>query len=77
MSPTVHFSVEAAPLDACLTLPSWNTNALLATKATQSVAQIGSMVLRGSYMYFADVVPGNVDMLKIDVNVSSLDCQSR
>lgn len=57
-----------------LRLPNWNTNALLATNATQSVGQIESLIVRGSFLYFADVVPGNVDVLKIDINVSSLSC---
>jgi tRNA A37 N6-isopentenylltransferase MiaA len=77
MSSTVHFSVEGAPLDVKLTLPNWNTNALLTTKATQSVGQIGSVVVGGSFMYFSDVVPGNVDVLKIDANVSSSTTELR
>lgn len=70
MSSTVQFSLEAAPLNLWLTLPNWNTNTVLATEATHSVGQVGSIRVNGSFMYFADVIPGNVDMLRLDINVS-------
>lgn len=76
MSNIVSFSLDAAPLDVALTLPSWNTGALLASKAVQSVGQIGSIRVNGSFMSFADVLPGNVDVLKIDINVSQCVDQS-
>lgn len=70
MSSTVTFAIDTSPLDISLTLPGWNTNKSLATDAAMSVGQVGHLGVTGSFMYFADVVPGNVDVLKIDLRVS-------
>lgn len=69
MSSTVSFALELDPLDISMTLPGWNSNTSLASDASMSVGQVGHLGVSGTFMYFADVKPGNVDVLKIDLKV--------
>lgn len=71
MFATVPFTVSGDEIDVKLKLPSWNTNRILGSPEILSVGRIGDLRFHGSYMYFADVRPSNVDCLKLRVAVSA------
>ena len=69
MFSVIPFSVTGSPINVDLNLPSWNTNTILGTPEILSVGQIGELRLDGSYTYFADVRPDNVDCLRLSIMV--------
>ncbi|KDQ57525.1 hypothetical protein JAAARDRAFT_69639 [Jaapia argillacea MUCL 33604] len=66
VSTTVPFCIEAPHAKLSLTLPKWNTHSINATRHRTDFGQIGQMRLDGSYMYYAEVRPDNVEQLKLD-----------
>ncbi|KAF8320822.1 hypothetical protein DL93DRAFT_2163795 [Clavulina sp. PMI_390] len=72
LSSIVSWDVQASPVDLTLVLPDWNTNSIVATKATQSVGHVGSFQVKGSLLSWAEVAPGNVDVMKLEINVRAV-----
>jgi hypothetical protein len=69
---TVPFTVEIPDVSLNLSLPRWNTNALHLPKDGNNLAKIKSFVIVGSYRYFAEVRPENVEQLELRISVSDI-----
>ena len=63
---SVSFWLEVPDVYVDLSLPRWNTSSLYATPDRSQVGRIGMLNLHGSYRYYAEVKPDNVDQLKLD-----------
>ncbi|KAF8325178.1 uncharacterized protein EI90DRAFT_3157032 [Cantharellus anzutake] len=72
LSSTVTFSINTLPLDVSFSLPSWNTHVVLGKSHTINIGSIGSLSLKSSYLYHADVRPDNVDTLRLDMKATLL-----
>lgn len=68
----VSFNIEASKLDLDLSLPVWNSHATFATERTKSMGSIGLIQFDGSYVFFSDTHPDNVECLTLDILVSLL-----
>lgn len=66
ISSVVPFSLAAPDLSVSLTLPRWNTHSM---NLRPEIGRIGELSVGGSYRYFTDVRPDNVDKLRLDINV--------
>ena len=68
ISSVVPFSFVAPDLSVSLTLPRWNTHSI---NPRPEIGRIGELCVTGSYRYFSDVRPDNVDKLRLDIDVGS------
>lgn len=68
VSSVVPFSFAVPDLLISLTLPRWNTHSM---NLRPEIGRIGELSVTGSYRYFSDVRPGNVDKLRLDIDVRS------
>ena len=66
ISSVVPFSLVAPDLLVSLTLPRWNTHSM---NLRPEIGRIGELSVSGSYRYFSDVRPDNVDKLRLDIDV--------
>lgn len=66
LSSAVPFSVMAPDLLISLTLPRWNTHSM---NLRPEIGRIGELNVTGSYRYFSDVRPDNVDKLLVKIDV--------
>jgi hypothetical protein len=69
LSSVVPFSILAPDLLISLTLPRWNTHSM---NLRPEIVRIGELSVTGSYRYFSDVRPDNVDKLLLNINVRRL-----
>jgi len=68
VSSVVPFSFVAPDLLVSLTLPRWNTHSM---NLRPEIGRIGEFSVTGSYRYFSDVRPDNVDKLRLDIDVGT------
>ena len=68
VSSVVPFSFVAPDLLVSLTLPRWNTHSM---NLRPEIGRIGELSVTGSYRYFSDVRPDNVDKLRLDIDVGA------
>jgi hypothetical protein len=67
---TISFWVEVPTFVLSETLPKWDTH-WVQENSEQSIFCRGSLLrLEGSYRYYALVIPGNLEQLKLDIAVS-------
>lgn len=66
VSSVVPFSITAPDLSVSLTLPRWNTHSM---NPRPEIGSIGELAVTGSYRYFHDVRPDNVDRLRLNIDV--------
>lgn len=66
ISSVVPFSFMTPELMVSLTLPRWNTHSM---NLRPEVGRIGELSITGSYRYFSDVRPDNVDKLHLNIDV--------
>jgi hypothetical protein len=67
----VSFNVEGPDVQVRLMLPRWNTRSLYsAPHRNTDLGRIGTFRLDGSYSYFTEVHPENLDQLKLSFKVS-------
>ena len=66
LSSVVPFSFMAPDLLFSLTLPRWNTHSM---NLRPEIARVGELSVTGSYRYFSDVRPDNVDKLLLNIDV--------
>ncbi|PFH51536.1 hypothetical protein AMATHDRAFT_74889 [Amanita thiersii Skay4041] len=69
---TVPFSVEAPDVTFTLSLPRWNTNALHVPKDGNTLGKASYVRLDGSYLYYAQVRPDNVEQLNLNFTVRNI-----
>ena len=62
---TVSFWLEVPDVFVDLSLPRWNISSLYPTPDRSQVGRIGMLNMNGSYRYFAEVKPDNIDELKL------------
>ncbi|KAI0358672.1 hypothetical protein OH77DRAFT_1587674 [Trametes cingulata] len=62
----VSFWFEAPDLNVGLSLPRWNISSLSSTPDRSRIGRIGMLNMKGSYRYYAEVRPENVDQLNLD-----------
>lgn len=68
---TVSFDIEGPDIQVRLMLPRWNTRSLYsAPHRNTDMGRIAMLRAYGSYSYFADVHPENLDQLKLSFEVS-------
>ncbi|KAI0074167.1 hypothetical protein K474DRAFT_1774197 [Panus rudis PR-1116 ss-1] len=65
-STAVAFDIDASSLQVRLSLPKWNTHSLFSIPHQNDLGRIGHLHLDGSYRYYADVLPENIDQLRLD-----------
>lgn len=70
-STMIPITVNSTDLMGFLSLPRWNTHAILSPGTRNQIAQVKHFQARISYRYFASVRPSNIDQLCIDLDVSS------
>lgn len=66
VSSVVPFSLTAPDVSVFLTLPRWNTHSM---NPRPEIGRVEELVVTGSYRYFSDVRPDNVDKLRLNINV--------
>ncbi|KAI0314094.1 hypothetical protein OF83DRAFT_1165342 [Amylostereum chailletii] len=66
LSTTITFDVNAPDILVNLTLPKWSTHQLIASEPTTKLGTVGLLRLNGSYLYFSDVRPDNVEQLRLN-----------
>lgn len=67
----VSFWIEGADVRVSLTLPRWNTRSLYSAPHRNSdIGRIGLLRMDGSYTYYSDIHPENIDQLKLSFMVS-------
>lgn len=66
ISSVVPFSFVAPDLLISLTLPRWNTHSM---NLRPEIGSIGELTVTGSYLYFTDIRPDNVDKLRLNLDV--------
>ena len=72
---TVSFAVDAPEATVVLSLPRWNTNALHAPKAGNTLGRARSIQLEGSYLYFSQLRDDNIEQLHLKLTVGIFgDC---
>ncbi|KAH9929533.1 uncharacterized protein BXZ73DRAFT_47994 [Epithele typhae] len=63
---TVSFWLEVPDVYVDLSLPRWNIFSMFATPDRSQVGRIGMLNMNGSYRYFAETKPDNVDQLTLN-----------
>ncbi|KAK7053326.1 Macrophage colony-stimulating factor 1 receptor [Paramarasmius palmivorus] len=71
-STIISFTVDIPDVSLNLSLPRWNTNALHAPAEGSSLAKVASLVIDGSYLYYADVREDNVEQLKLNLMANTV-----
>ena len=66
LSSVVPFSFLAPDLLISLNLPRWNTHSM---NLRPEIGRIGELSVTGSYRYFSDIRPDNVDKLLLNIDV--------
>ncbi|KAG6903050.1 hypothetical protein C0995_007483 [Termitomyces sp. Mi166 len=66
---TIPFTIDVPDSSLNLSLPRWNINALHAPRGGNSLANIHSLHVAGSYQYFAETRPDYVEQLKLKFNL--------
>ena len=66
---TLPFHVELPAFIASLSLPRWNTHWVKDDPRQTVLAKVGVLQVDGTYTYFADVAPGNLERLELSFTV--------
>jgi hypothetical protein len=66
----ISYWVETTALNGSLTLPRWNTHWVKDDSRLTDLARIGVLRVEGSYTYFAQVLPGNIERLSMIMKAS-------
>lgn len=69
---TISFAVDVPELSISMCLPKWNTHFLYNQGKEYHIAQAGKFRLDGTYHYWAEVHPDNIEQLKIAIVVRRL-----
>ena len=54
-----------------MTVPAWNTLAAFATERTTEFGKIQTAIIKGSYLSYNEIHPGNVEVLDLNIEVRS------
>lgn len=65
---TVGFSVEAERLALEMTVPQWDTHKSFVSDAERQFMTVGQVKVDGSYLFYAEVHPDNVERLVLNVD---------
>ncbi|KAF9268932.1 hypothetical protein L218DRAFT_892586 [Marasmius fiardii PR-910] len=68
----VSFFVEIPDVSLRLSLPRWNIHAPHAPQDGSSLARVGSLTIRGSYLYYAEVHEENIEQLKMNLDAHNV-----
>jgi hypothetical protein len=68
-STTIPFFVQAPDVRLSMTLPGWHTQSSFGTPDTCNIGKIGSLEVRGSYLYYTQVAPDHVETLNLTIKV--------
>lgn len=69
---TISFAVDVPDLSVCMCLPKWNTQFLYNQGKEHHVLQAGKFRIDGTFHYWAEVHPDNIEQLKVAVSVRRL-----
>lgn len=69
---TISFTIDVPDLSVCMCLPKWNTQFLYNQGKEHHVLQVGKSSINGSYHYWAEAHPDNVEQLKVAISVRRL-----
>lgn len=64
-STTIPFNIAGSDLSLSISLPKWHTHRSFATERTHDFGKVGSLALRGSYLYYASVDPEHTETLSL------------
>ena len=69
---TIPFTVDIPSASICMSLPKWNTQFLYNLGKEHRVLQAIKFRIDGTYHYWAEVHPNNIEQLKIAMSVRDL-----
>lgn len=69
---TISFAADIPELSVCICLPKWNTQFLYNQGEEHHIMQAGKFRIDGTYHYWAEVHPDNIEQLKVTILVRCL-----
>lgn len=66
---TIAFAVDAPELSVSMCLPKWNTQFLYGQGKDCHILQTGKFCIDGTYHYWAEVHPDNIEQLRVAISV--------
>lgn len=71
-STTIPFSIKGTDLNLSMHLPNWHTHHSFATERTRDFGKVGSLGLRGSYLYYSSAHPDHTETLTLFFELSQV-----